>query len=117
MFITTLFTSVAQLFYKQGASYLSFDLMALITNYHIIIGMVLYIFGAAIFIVALRHGEVSVLYPIIATSYIWVTIFAGILFNEQINYLRWIGVSIIILGIIFIGLGSKDGAMAYAEGV
>ena len=119
MFVCTLFTSVAQLLYKQGSKTLSLNFLDLITNHALVLGLILYGIGAIIMIYALRHGEVSVLYPIIATSYIWVTLLAGILFNEQISFMRWLGVITIIGGIILIGLGSKHKhtSLYYTEGV
>ena len=110
MVITTLFTSVAQVFYKTGADKLSFDILAIITNVPIIIGLMLYVIGAVLMIIALRGGELSVLYPIIATSYIWVGILSFFIFNEALNLLRWSGISAIFFGVVFIGLGSKGAA-------
>lgn len=108
MVLTTLFTSFAQVFYKMGASKLSFNIIELITNIPLIAGMVLYLFGAVIMIIALKGGEVSVLYPIIATSYIWVSLLSVYFFNESMNLFKWIGVFIIISGVMFISLGSKE---------
>ena len=85
--ICTLFTSVAQAFYKAGANKLVYTFQGLITNYQIIIGLVLYAIGSIILIKALKGADLSVLYPIIATSYIWVTILSGIVFNEIITFL------------------------------
>lgn len=117
MFLCTGFTSIAQVFYKFGANKLEFNFHALITNYYILAGLVLYAIGAVIMILAFKGGEVSVLYPVVATSYIWVTLLSLYFFHEAINIFRWIGVSVILLGIIFIGIGSKDGTVAYAEAV
>ncbi len=120
MFICTLFSSVAQLLYKAGVPKLDFTIMSILTNYEILGGLLMYVIGAAIMIYALRNGEVSVLYPIIATSYIWVILFAGIIFNEHISFLKWFGVSVIILGIVFISKGSskeKESVINYTEGV
>lgn len=108
MVLTTVFTSIAQVFYKFGAARLEFDLISLITNFPLITGMVLYILGAVIMIIAFKGGEVSVLYPIIATSYIWVSLLSIYFFNEALNLFRWIGIFVIIIGIIFISAGSKE---------
>ncbi|KHO45484.1 MAG: hypothetical protein QS98_C0010G0010 [archaeon GW2011_AR3] len=105
--ITTLFTSTAQVFYKFGAEKLEWNFFALITNYELIIGAALYALGAAILIVALKGGEVTVVYPIIATSYIWVTILSNRIFDETINIYKWIGVGLIIVGITVIQFGSR----------
>lgn len=108
MVLCTAFTSIAQVFYKFGANKLKFDLVSLITNFPLITGMALYILGAIIMITAFRGGEVSVLYPIIATSYIWVSLLSTYFFNESLNLFRWMGIFVIIIGIIFISLGSKE---------
>ncbi len=108
MILTTIFTSTAQVFYKLGADKLQFNLVSIITNLPLITGMALYIIGAVIMITAFKGGEVSVLYPIIATSYIWVSLLSSYFFNETINLFRWVGIFIIIAGIISISLGSKE---------
>jgi multidrug transporter EmrE-like cation transporter len=108
MVLTTIFTSFAQVLYKLGADKLQFNLISIITNLPLIAGMALYILGAVIMIIALKGGEVSALYPIIATSYIWVSLLSMYFFNESLNLLRWIGISIIIAGIISISIGSKQ---------
>ena len=105
--VCTLFTSVAQLFYKAGADRLIFTFKGVITNYHIGIGLVLYAIGAAILIKALKGADLSILYPIISTSYIWVTLLSVWLFQETINIFKIIGIAIIIAGVISMGFGSK----------
>ena len=70
--------------------------------------LTLAILGAFIMITAFKGGEVSVLYPIIATSYIWVSLMSAYFFKENLNLFRWIGIFVIISGIIFISVGSKE---------
>ncbi|MBS3097373.1 EamA/RhaT family transporter [Candidatus Woesearchaeota archaeon] len=115
--LTTLFTSLAQLSYKAGAATLSFNILEIITNPYLIIGLTLYGIGAVLMVIALKAGELSILYPIIATSYIWVSIFSVYLFGEIMNLYKWIGVIAIILGVVFIGLGSKKDGLEYTEAV
>jgi undecaprenyl phosphate-alpha-L-ara4N flippase subunit ArnE len=116
MILCTAFSSTAQVFYKFGAERLEFDIISLITNLPLITGMTLYVIGAFIMIIALRGGELSVLYPIVATSYIWVSIMSYYFFNDNLNLFRWAGIFVIILGIIFISRGSKDeGSVKYTD--
>ena len=103
----TLLTSTAQLFYKYGAAKLSFDILSIITNYELIMGMVLYAVGGILMILSFRGGEVSVLYPIIAMSYIWVSFLSIYFLNESMNLFKWLGVFTIVAGIALIGYGSK----------
>ena len=105
---TTLLTSSAQILYKIGSATLSFDIIGLFTNYYLIGGILLYAVGGTLMILSFRGGEVSVLYPIIATSYIWVSGLSIFFLNESMNAFKWFGVVSIIFGIILIGFGSKD---------
>ena len=104
---STLLTSTAQLFYKFAADKLSFDILSLITNYELIIGIVLYAIGGILLILSFRGGEVSVLYPIFATSYIWVSFLSIYFLSESMNVFKWVGIFTIVSGIILIGYGSK----------
>ena len=106
---TTLLTSTAQLLYKFGVNSLqSFSIANIITNYFLIGGMLLYVVGGTIMIVSFRGGDLSVLYPIIATGYIWVSFLSVFFLNESMSRLRWLGVFGIVLGIIMIGYGSRE---------
>lgn len=108
MFTTTAITSFAQIFYKLGSEKLNFDLVSQLSNYHLIIGMILYVIGAFMVIIAFRGGDVSVLYPIIATSYIWVSFLSIWFLGEAMNFYKWVGIFIIFSGIVLIGYGSKS---------
>ena len=111
---TTLLTSSAQLFYKFGSATVSLNLLELFTNYYLIAGLLLYAVGGTLMIISFRGGEVSVLYPIIATSYIWVSFLSMFFLGEIMNEFKWFGVVIIIAGIALIGYGSKDGTPGVA---
>jgi|SRR3989344_2974164 len=105
---TTLLTSSAQLLYKFGSATLTFNITSILTNYYLLGGILLYAVGGILMILSFRGGEVSVLYPIIATSYIWVSWLSIFFLNERMNAFKWFGVAFIIFGIISIGYGSKD---------
>lgn len=102
----TLLTSFGQVFLKMGSKTFVLNL-SLFTNYALIIGVLLYLFGAVIFIIALKHGELSVLYPFIALSFIWVSFLSTYFFGEVMNLYKWLGILVIIIGVSFIGKGSK----------
>ena len=105
--ITTFLTSVAQIFYKKGANILSLNFSNIFLNYHLIGGILLYVIGSILLILAFKNNEVSVLYPILATSYIWVAILSKLFFGEQMNFLKWIGIIFIMGGIVIINMKSK----------
>ena len=105
--LCTLFTSVAQVFFKLGSEKLVFDFIKIITNYHLIIGVILYAVGAVLLLLSLKIGDLSVIYPIIATSYIWVSILSFFMFNESITLFKSLGVMSIIGGVAFLSLNGK----------
>ncbi|MBI2658500.1 hypothetical protein HYX05_00140 [Candidatus Woesearchaeota archaeon] len=109
---TTLLTSSAQILLKKGSSSLSFDILGILSNQHLIGGIFLYAIGGILIIISFRGGEVSVLYPIIATSYVWVSFLSIRFLGETMNLMKWIGIISIIAGIISIGFGSKEPSAA-----
>lgn len=82
------------------------SLKSLSTNYHLFGGVALYGLGTMLFIPALKGGDLSVLYPFVALTYIWVSLLSVKFLGEKMNRMKWIGIALIILGVSFIGLGS-----------
>jgi drug/metabolite transporter (DMT)-like permease len=107
MIVVTLFTSLAQVFLKLGANKLQVNIISLLLNYHLWLGFAFYGIGFIVLMIALKRGDVSSLYPIIATSYIWVALLSLWLFNEHISTWGWLGILIICSGILFVVKGSE----------
>jgi drug/metabolite transporter (DMT)-like permease len=100
--LTTLLTSAAQLLYKAGIGYFPQYL-----DWRIILGLFIYAIGAVMLLFAFKGGEVSVLYPIIATSFVWVAIFSWILFGESLSLIKIAGIALIIIGVSTLGFASQ----------
>jgi len=98
--------ALGSLYLKKGANKFSFDLFKLITNYEIIFGIIIYAISAIMFIIALKDNPLSIIYPLVSTSYIWVSILSIKFLGERMNTMKWIGIFYIILGVISIGIGS-----------
>ena len=90
---------------KASAKRLS-KLSSLATNYHLFGGVALYAIGTLLFIPALKGGELSVLYPFVSLTYIWVSLLSVKFLGEKMNTLKWFGIALIMLGVCFIGFGS-----------
>jgi uncharacterized membrane protein len=104
--LCTFLTATGQIFLKIGSGNLSFSILKLLSNFPLIMGFVLYFLSAIIFVIALKNGELSVLYPIIATSFVWVGFLSIIFLNEIMNAWKWAGVVTIIIGISLTGRGA-----------
>jgi len=69
------------------------------------LGCTLYGFSTIIYLFALRMDELSILYPIASTSYIWVSLFSVKYLGEKMNRWKWLALAGIIIGVTLIGLG------------
>jgi len=106
-------TSSAQVAYKFAAARLQDPTVwSVITNHFLWIGLGLYGVGFILLNIAFHGGEVSTLYPIIATSYIWVAFLSYYLFGEHLRAVKVIGILMIVLGVGLISGFSKDGAVS-----
>lgn len=95
--IFTIFTTIAQMCMKLGA-------MDGYFNMFVFFAFFFYGVGTLIFIIALRNGELSVLYPFISLGFIWVFIVSVILFNESISLQKIFGLCCIISGVSILGV-------------
>jgi drug/metabolite transporter (DMT)-like permease len=78
-----------------------------IFNLYLISGLVFYAIGAVLLIIALKYGDLSMIYPFIALSFIWVTILSTYIFNEHVSVINWLGIIAILLGVSLIGQGGR----------
>lgn len=104
VFVCSIANAFGAIYMKKGAQRFNLNFIRQLRNFPIILGCFLYVISSVLFIAALRGGELSVLYPFSALSYVWVSILSVKLLQEKMNWLKWLGVSLIIIGIAFIGL-------------
>ncbi len=81
--------------------------IGLLTNYSLIFGYVLYGINTLLLVLALREGELSMLYPIIALTYVWVTLLSYMLLSEKSNLCKNLGIAAIVLGVAVLGRGER----------
>jgi drug/metabolite transporter (DMT)-like permease len=107
--LCTIIGAAAQILMRFGAAELHGSTMAdLLTNWALMAGYICLAANTALLVLALRHGELSVLYPIIALTYVWVTILSPMFFGDIVNAYKIVGVALIVLGVSFIGIGSRS---------
>jgi drug/metabolite transporter (DMT)-like permease len=106
--VFTLLAAVAQVLMKFGTNYLKLhpSMVGLLTDFPLIAGMALYGVGAVLMVLALRHGELSVLYPLISLSYVWVAILSVVVFGEIMNPYKIAGICVIMAGVGILGMGA-----------
>ena len=100
--VTAFLAAVGQLFFKWGAASISLSLRSWLLNWHLIGGLALHGVGFVLLVIALKHGNLSILYPILATSYIWVALLSVRFLDEPFSAAQWGGVLLIVGGISLI---------------
>jgi len=63
--------------------------------------------STVLFIAGLRGGDLSVLYPLVSTIYIWVCLLSVKFLGERMNSQKWVGIACVIVGVALIGFGSS----------
>jgi multidrug transporter EmrE-like cation transporter len=111
----TLLVAIGQYLIKLGANRLSHagllaTAIGIFTIPQLFAGYCLYAVFTVLFIYALRHGELSILYPLIGLGYVWVTITGVIAFHETMNPLKVIGLIVIMGGVGVLGWGGSTAA-------
>ena len=100
----TVFGAYGSFYMKKGAAKFNSNLKEQLKNYTLILGVSLMVFSSVMFIVALRFGELSVLYPITSITYIWVVLLSMKYLNEKMNTYKWMGIFFVVLGAILVTL-------------
>ncbi|SPE35690.1 conserved membrane hypothetical protein [Candidatus Sulfopaludibacter sp. SbA3] len=107
VFCCTLLGAAAQILMKTGANQLSHGVMGILTNIPLICGYTLYGMSTVLLVLALKDGELSLLYPVIALTYVWVTGLSFLVFHDTANPFKLVGIVIIVIGVAVLGKGGK----------
>ncbi len=113
VFSCTVVGAFAQLLIKSGATHVTHPgflaaLIAMFTNPPLFFGYCMYGFNMVLLVLALRDCELSMLYPIIALTFIWVTVLSMIVFHDHMNVYKGVGIGLIVLGVGVLGRGGAS---------
>jgi uncharacterized membrane protein len=101
--LSTFVTAFSPILLKLGAHKVK-SLKEAIFNKNIVIGISLYAISYVIVIPALKYGDLSVLYPFVSLSYVWVALLSVKFLKERMSMGKWVGIFLIVLGVSLIGL-------------
>lgn len=98
---------ISPIYLKKGAEMMTRkDYSTIYKNYYLMISILIAGVTTVLFIIALKGGELSVLYPLVGLSYVWVCFYSKYMLNEEMNFLKWIGIGTIVVGVSLIGIGA-----------
>lgn len=108
VFFCSMLGAVGQAFFKAGAGALSLKPAELARNWQVGVGLAAYGVATLLFLFALKHGRLSMLYPVIAMSYVWVFLISWLCFREfegKSVLPNLGGVLLIFAGVVLVALG------------
>ena len=106
--LLAIFTSIliagGALLLKKGASTFHANIKKIMKNKIVLWGIALYGLNIPFSIMALKFGRLSVIYPLISTSYIWITLGSKYFLKEKMTKHKIGGMILILAGVILISL-------------
>ncbi|MDZ7637662.1 MAG: EamA family transporter [Bryobacterales bacterium] len=90
---------------KAGSMRVKRGLRDMVLNPRILLGCVTYVLSSFFFILAIRQGELSILYPMVALSYVWTMLWAKIFFDEPFTRNKFAGIALILTGVALLNVG------------
>ena len=106
VFLASVVGSFGAVFLKLGSAHLHGGFWR-IFNVQLALGVCLYLGSSYFFVLGIRHGELSVLYPMVSLGYIWTLVWSRLFFKEAFTPQKFLGLGMILLGVCFVGMGSK----------
>ncbi|NNE00281.1 MAG: hypothetical protein HKN47_23430 [Pirellulaceae bacterium] len=105
--LASAFGAIGQFLYKSGADNAGGSLVSYVWNARILGGVVCYIAVMVLFVAAFkRGGELSVLYPIYATTFIWAALIGLFAYATPISWVNICGMGLLIVGMCLMGWGT-----------
>jgi drug/metabolite transporter (DMT)-like permease len=109
----TVIGAVAQIVLKKGTEALGAHpslldtATGMLTKPLLFTGYAMYGMSAVLLVMALRLGELSLLYPVFTLTYVWVMLLSHFIFQESLNPMKLAGVAVIMCGVAILGKASR----------
>jgi len=102
--VAALFGALGQYLYKSGAEKADGGLVSYLLNWRLLAGVGCYIAVMVLFVAAFKKGgQLTVLYPIYASTFIWAALLALIVYGTPIKPLNIAGMILLVGGMYLMG--------------
>ncbi len=98
--------SFGAVFLKFGAARVTRNPLSFL-NSRLALGVALYLGSSVFYFLGIRGGQLSILYPLVSLGYIWTLVWARIFFHEALTRQKFLGLGLILLGVVLVGMGAK----------
>jgi multidrug transporter EmrE-like cation transporter len=99
--VASIFGSFGAVFLKMGAEKLKEGVHKII-SWKAAVGISLFLLSSVFFVIGIKHGELSVLYPMVSLGYVWTLLWSRLFFNEPVTGQKFLALGMILTGIVFI---------------
>jgi len=104
VFIGGVVGSFGAVFLKLGADRLNKSIWSFL-DVRLAAGVALYLGSTVFYILGIKGGQLSVLYPMVSLGYIWTLLWSRLFFKEAFSKQKLAGLCLILAGVVFVGLG------------
>ena len=104
--VASVIGSFGAVFLKMGSAHLRHGILH-IFNPQLALGIFLFLASSIPFLIGIKHGELSVLYPMVSFSYVLTLFWSKFFFKEPITAGKVGAIAVILCGLICIGLGAQ----------
>lgn len=114
LFMASLANALSQIFLKIGVTRLNLNGCGLITavlrlasSAHIWTGLILFCLSLGVYIFLLSHNELSLIFPAMGATYLFVVVIAALVLNERVNFWRLSGAGMIAVGLALLAVAHE----------
>lgn len=78
-------------------------LMDVVKTWQVVVGLILFVLSAVSWLIVISRIPLSLAYPFVGITYVMLALFGKFVLHEHVPNLRWLGVVLIVAGIILVG--------------
>ncbi len=83
----------------------------------VMFGLGCFVLSSMLYLLLLSRLDMSLLYPMVAMNYVFVTILARVVLNEHVSALRVTGLAVIIAGVVVMSMSGQPRPLEVPEAV
>ena len=99
--------SFGAVFLKAGAGRLHRQIRTLLFNWRLALGVAFYVLSSFFFVLGIREGELTILYPMVSLGYVWTLVWSRLFFREAITRNKFLGIGLVLAGVVLLSLGNR----------
>jgi multidrug transporter EmrE-like cation transporter len=99
--------SFGAVFLKAGSGVLERSFRSFLLNWQLLAGIFFYLLSSVFFVLGVKRGELTILYPLVSLGYVWTLIWSRVFFKEPLTAAKMVGLATILFGIVLLNLGNR----------